>query len=101
MKLGGSVAEPVIRGKVQSAPFNIHWLHLDALSSDVYVDSKSMVLGNLVGHQDALNLTGRIELPLELDLMSEPVSPPDGAFFMQLETPGATSAPCPGPPTPS
>jgi len=39
-------------------------------------------------------MTGRIEIPLVLDLMSEPTSPEDGPFFMQVDIPwGSNLAP--------
>jgi hypothetical protein len=91
MRVAGSVTEPLIRGSVHSAPFDIHWLHLDELTSDVWIDSESMILGNLAGHKSDLAMTGRIEIPLELDLMSEPQSPLDGPFFMQLDIPAGSN----------
>ncbi|MEN8005600.1 MAG: translocation/assembly module TamB domain-containing protein [Candidatus Krumholzibacteriota bacterium] len=94
LQVAGSVRDPLITGKVHSAPFNIHWLHLDELASDIQVDSRSMVLGDMAGHKNDLTLTGRIEIPLVLDLISEPTSPPDGPFFMQLDIPwGSNLAP--------
>ncbi len=91
MRVAGSVTDPLIRGQVKSAPFDIHWLHLDELTSEVLVDRESMVLGNLHGHKDDLAMTGRIEIPLELDLMSEPVSPLDGPFFLQIDIPAGSN----------
>jgi hypothetical protein len=91
MRVAGSVTDPLIRGRVKSAPFHIHWLHLDELTSDVLVDSESMILGDLAGHKSDLAMTGRIEIPLELDLMSEPQSPLDGPFFMQLDIPAGSN----------
>jgi hypothetical protein len=94
LQIGGSVTKPVVRGHVRSAPFNIHWLHLDQLTSEVLIDHQSMVLADLAGHKGELTMSGRIEIPLVLDLMSEPESPPDGPFFMQLDIPwGSNLAP--------
>ncbi len=87
VRLAGSTLEPVIRGQLHSAPFNVHWLHLDELSAEVWADNRGLVLGDLRGHKDDLQLSGRIEIPLIMDLMSEPVSPLDGPFYMQLEVP--------------
>ncbi len=87
VSLTGSTAQPVIRGQLQSAPFHVHWLHLDALSADVWADDRGLVLGDLKGHKDDLQMTGRIEIPLKMDLMSEPVAPLDGPFYMQLVIP--------------
>ncbi len=94
LRVSGSVADPLIRGQVHSAPFNVHWLHLDELDCEVLADSRSMVLGNLSGRKKDLALTGRIEIPLIMDLMSEPTSPLDGPFFMQIDIPwGSNMAP--------
>jgi len=90
VRIVGPTDDPVIHGNLQSAPFNIHWLHLDEMSTEVWLDRGSLVLGKLRGHKDGLDLTGRIELPLEFDLLSEPVSPPDGPFYMQLEIPAGS-----------
>jgi len=94
LRVAGSVIEPRITGQVHSAPFHVHWLHLDELDCEILVDSQSMVLGDLAGRKKDLALTGRIEIPLVLDLMSEPTSPLDGPFFMQLDIPwGSNMAP--------
>jgi hypothetical protein len=94
LRVAGSVREPLIRGQVHSAPFHVHWLHFDELSSEVWVDHQSMVLGDLEARKKDLVMTGRIEIPLDLDLMSEPTSPLDGPFFMQVDIPwGSNLAP--------
>jgi len=94
LRVAGSVTEPLIRGRVHSAPFHVHWLHFDELSSEILVDHQSMVLGQLEGRKQDLVMTGRIEIPLVLDLMSEPTSPEDGPFFMQVDIPwGSNLAP--------
>jgi len=87
LTVGGSTDDPVIRGDITSAPFHIHWLHLDQLTGEVWVDRESMTLGNLQGRKGDLTMAARLEVPLELDLMSEPVTPLDGPFFMQLDIP--------------
>ncbi len=91
LKVTGSVREPVIRGQVHSAPFNVHWLHFDELSSEVWADNRSLVLGAIKGRKRDLEMTGRIEIPLDWDLMSEPTSPLDGPFFMQVDIPWGSS----------
>ncbi len=87
MVLGGSTDDPEIVGQLHSAPFNVHWLHLDQLEGEIWADSDGLVLADLKGHKDSLSLTGRVEVPLELDLLSEPLTPLDGPFYMQLEIP--------------
>ncbi len=87
LRVVGSVTEPLIRGQIRSAPFHIHWLHFDELSSEVFVDHQSMVLGDIEARKQDLVMTGRLEIPLDLDLLSEPTSPPDGPFFMQIDIP--------------
>ncbi len=91
LRVAGSVREPLIRGQLHSAPFHVHWLHFDELSSEVWVDNKSMVLGDLMGRKKDLVMTGRIEIPLVLDLMNEPTSPLDRPFFMQVDIPWGSS----------
>ncbi|MFT5232810.1 MAG: hypothetical protein ACI9UQ_000832 [Candidatus Krumholzibacteriia bacterium] len=90
IRVSGSTLEPVIRGQMHSAPFHVHWLHLDDLSAEIEADSRGLVLGNLKGRKGELNLSGRIEIPLEMDLISEPIAPLDGPFYMQLEIPPGT-----------
>jgi len=87
LKVVGNVMDPLIRGQVHSAPFHVHWLHFDELSSEVWADNQSLVLGDLKGRKKDLEMTGRIEIPLDLDLVSEPTSPLDGPFFMQIDIP--------------
>jgi len=87
LQVGGSSREPLIRGDVRSAPFHVHWLHLDELTGEIWADSEELILGDLRGRKRDLNLEGRIELPMELDLLSEPTTPLDGPFYMQLEIP--------------
>ena len=90
VRVAGSTDDPLIRGQLSSAPFHVHWLHLDELTADIWVDSREMVLGDLKGRKDKLRMSGRIEIPLILDLMSEPIAPLDGPFYMQLELPAGT-----------
>jgi len=87
LQVAGTTRDPLIVGSLRSAPFDIHWLHLDSLTGQVHVTGDELVLADLAGVQDNLNLSGRIEVPLEFDLLSEPVTPLDGPFYMQLEVP--------------
>ncbi len=87
LHVGGKTDDPVCNGQLQSAPFNIHWLHLDNMAGTIRVDRQTLVLGDLVGNKDQLSLNGRIEIPLELDFLSEPISPLDGPFYMRLVIP--------------
>ncbi len=90
MVIGGSTDDPTIAGRLHSSPFNVHWLHLDQLESQIWADSDELVLADLKGKKDSLELSGRIEIPMELDFLSEPVSPLEGPFYMQLEIPPGT-----------
>jgi hypothetical protein len=83
----GSTDDPLITGTLDAEPFHVHWLHLDKLTGSIRVDSEGLVLGDLAGNKYDLGLTGRIEVPLALDLMSEPVTPENGPFFMQIDIP--------------
>jgi len=83
-RVAGSTDDPVIRGTMDSRPFSYEWLELDRLRGNVHVDRTQLALGELVGNQDHLELTGRIELPLRFDLLSAPESPPDGPFLAQI-----------------
>jgi hypothetical protein len=85
--VAGTTDDPLIQGTIAAAPFHVHWLHLDSLSGSIRADSDGLVLGDLAGNKYNLDLTGRIEVPLAMDLMSEPVTPPNGPFFMQLDIP--------------
>ena len=87
LQVSGATDDPRIEGRLTSAPFNVHWLHLDELRGSIHADRDALVLADLVGRQDGLELTGRIEIPMQLDLLSEPVTPLDEPFFMQLEIP--------------
>lgn len=87
MVLGGSTDDPEVVGQMVSAPFNVHWVHLDHLEGEIWADSDGLVLAGLRGNKETLKMTGRIEVPLELDLLSEPITPLDGPFYMQLEIP--------------
>jgi hypothetical protein len=88
--LTGTTSEPLIDGRLRSVPFNVHWLHLDELTGTVQADRTQLVLGDLVGTQDQMRLTGRLELPLVLDLLSEPTSPPNGPFLLEVDIPPGT-----------
>lgn len=87
MVVAGTTADPEIVGRLSSGPFHIHWLHLDRLEGEIWATADQLVLADLAGHKDGLNLRGRIEVPVELDFLSEPTSPLDGPFYMQLEIP--------------
>lgn len=83
----GTTDDPLMRGEVRSSPFHIHWLHLDEVSGSVWADRSTLVLGDLAGRKESLDLSGRIELPLELDFLHEPVAPLQGPLYMQLTIP--------------
>jgi len=87
MVVGGTSNDPDIVGEMRCEPFNVHWLHLDRLDGKVWADSDELVLGDLRGNKESLSLTGRIEIPMELDFLSEPLTPLDGPFYMQLDIP--------------
>ena len=90
LTVAGTTDSPLIRGGLHSAPFHIHWLHLDELTGEIWADEESMVLGNLEGRKDALTMTGHLEIPSEMDFLSTPVTPEDGPFYLQLEIPADT-----------
>jgi hypothetical protein len=81
----GSTDDPLIRGRMSAAPLTFHWLKLDRLSGSVRVDRNQLALGDLEGNQDQLVVSGRVEVPLVFDLLSEPTSPLDGPFLAHLE----------------
>ncbi|MFN2370876.1 MAG: translocation/assembly module TamB domain-containing protein, partial [Candidatus Krumholzibacteriia bacterium] len=87
LSIAGTTDDPLLRGEIVSEPFHIHWLHLDRLTGQIWADRDALVLGGLRGSKHGLELTGRIEVPLALDLLSEPQSPLDGPFYLQLEIP--------------
>ncbi len=94
LQIGGTTTAPQVTGDLHSAPFNIHWLHLDDLQGTVYADSSRLILGDLRGHQDQLRLEGQLEIPLRLDFLSEPTSPLDGPFHARVTVPpGSDLAP--------
>lgn len=90
LEVGGTTYAPEIEGDVSSAPFNVHWLHLDELDGGIAYADGQLTLSRLRGHKESLALTGRIEVPLELDFHSEPVSAPDGPLYMQVSIPPGT-----------
>ena len=94
LHLSGTTSEPLVTGRLDSAPFHFHWLHLDRLEGRVRADAGQLALGELRGNQDQLRLEGRLEIPLRFDLLSQPVSPPDGPFYARLAIPeGSDLAP--------
>ncbi|MDO9694589.1 MAG: translocation/assembly module TamB domain-containing protein [Candidatus Latescibacteria bacterium] len=90
LKLSGDTRRPVIAGGIESRPFNVHWLHLDELRGTVGYADGVLTLGDLAGRRETLPLTGRLEIPLQLDFLSVPVSPVDGPFLMSLSIPDDT-----------
>ena len=90
MVIGGRTDDPQIAGNLHSSPFHVHWMHMDQLTGQIWADKNQLVLADLSGNKDSFAITGRIEIPMELDFLSEPVSPLDGPFYMQLEIPTGT-----------
>lgn len=90
VELGGTTLAPRIEGGLTSEPFHVHWLHLDRLEGGVAYEPGQLTLSDLRGHKADLHLSGRIEVPLQLDLHSEPVSPLDGPLYMSLTIPEGT-----------
>ncbi len=90
LKLTGDTRRPVIAGGIESRPFHIHWLHLDELRGNVAYADGVLALEDLAGRRETLPLTGRLEIPLQLDFLSTPVSPVDGPFLMSLAIPDDT-----------
>lgn len=90
----GDTRRPVLKGGVESRPFHVHWLHLDELTGSVAYADDQLTLAALRGRKETLELAGRIELPLELDFLSEPISPLDGPLYMSFRIPdGSDLAP--------
>ena len=85
--LAGTTLAPRLGGDLYSAPFHVHWLHLDELSGRVDYEDGILTLADLAGRKGTLPMQGRIEVPLELDLLHEPVSPVDGPLFMHFVIP--------------
>jgi len=85
--IGGTTDQPEISGEVVSAPFDIHWAHLDELSGRLAYGEGQLVLSGLEGRRGATPLDGRIEIPLRIDFLSEPVSPPEGPLYMRVTIP--------------
>jgi len=90
LEVAGTTDSPLVRGDLRSTPFHIHWLHLDELTGEIWADADALVLGGLRGRKGELALTGRVEVPMDLDFLSEPLTPLDGPFYMQLEIPDDT-----------
>jgi hypothetical protein len=87
LQVSGTTRAPQVVGDLHSAPFHVHWLHLDQLTGTIWADSDALVLADLEGAKKDLQLTGRIEVPLVMDFLSEPVTPLEAPFFMQLDIP--------------
>ncbi len=87
VRVTGTTNEPQVDGTLTSAPFSLQWLHLDELTGSVHADHHQMVLGDLHGKQDALQMTGRLEVPIELDFLSTPTSPVNGPFLLEVDIP--------------
>ncbi len=90
MHVGGTTRAPVIEGDLSSAPFHIHWLHLDRFEGKVRIEKDLLVLADLHGVKDTLELTGRIEIPLVFDLLSEPTTFDDGPCYLAFTIPENT-----------
>jgi len=87
LDVSGTTSDPEIEGGLESAPFHVHWLHFDDLRGRISYGDRQLTLGGLHGAKDGLRLNGRIEIPLAMDLMSEPVSPLDGPLYMSVTIP--------------
>jgi hypothetical protein len=87
VRVTGTTNDPQVDGTLTSAPFSLQWLHLDELAGTVHADRHQMVLGDLQGRQDKLTMTGRLEVPILLDFLSEPTSPMDGPFLLEVDIP--------------
>ena len=87
LRVTGTTESPEIYGDVDSAPFNIHWAHLDRLAGRVAYGDGLLMLSALTGNKGATPITGRLEVPLDLDFLTEPVSPPDGPLYMRFTIP--------------
>ena len=90
VEVGGTTDAPRIEGSVSSAPFHVHWLHLDELTGGVEYADGRLVLSRLEGRKETLPLEGRLDIPLELDFHSEPVSPLDEYLLMQVSIPAGS-----------
>jgi hypothetical protein len=89
-RLTGSPRSPLVEGELFSEPFNVHWLHLQRLRGRVGMTASGLTLSELDAVQGDLRASGRIEIPLRVDFLSAPVSPPDGPFLMAIEIPEGT-----------
>ncbi len=87
LDVGGTTYEPEIEGGIVSTPFHVHWLHFDELTGSVSYDDGQLTLGALQGRKETLGLTGRLEIPLDMDFHSEPVSSLDGPLYMRINIP--------------
>ncbi len=87
LEIAGTTSAPEIEGGLESAPFHVHWLHMDSLRGRIAYADHQLTLADLQGRKGTLDLAGRIELPLVMDFMSEPVSPVDGPLYMSLAIP--------------
>ncbi len=90
LQVGGTTRSPLVAGELTSEPFNVHWLHLQRLDGRVEMTGERLTLADLRGRQGALTTTGRIELPLRADFLSEPTTPLDGPFLMAIDIPDGT-----------
>ena len=87
LDVGGTTYRPELEGGLVSQPCHVHWLHLDELAGSISYADGQLTLGDLRGHKGNLTLTGRLEIPLEVDLHSEPVSPLDGPLYLRVNIP--------------
>jgi hypothetical protein len=90
LELTGTTGDPLVTGTLDSGPFHYQWLHLDRLTGTVRAEYDQLALGDLEGFQDQLRLLGRLEIPLQFDLLSEPITPEDGPFYGRLTIPADT-----------
>lgn len=90
LHLSGTTDDPLITGEFESSPFSFQWLNLQHLNGVVRADAAQLAFGNLRGRHGALELEGRLEIPLRFDLMSEPLTPDDGPFYGYVRVPPGT-----------
>jgi len=90
LRVVGTTDAPHITGRVASAPFDVHWLHLDELRGGLEFSDDVLALSDLAGWQGELPLTGNIEVPLDLDFLSVPRDLTDERLRMSLSIPAGT-----------
>ncbi len=88
--VAGTSRAPLVDGHITSEPFNVHWLHLQRLTGRLGLTPTRLTLSDLVGVQQKMTITGRIEVPLRADFLSAPGTPLDGPFTMELHVADGT-----------